>query len=116
MSNPGSTSVMLFSRGLRLSWQSLLMGFFLASPAVASEEPVRPSILIRGSGLEPNVSIELRFPADIIPLDEVGRREPNRLLTITPAWEGELHWRSPRLARFVPGAPPEFQTPYQLRI
>ena len=101
----------LISRGwllpLLAAWSPLLC---------AQETEPQPSITLRGRGLQPESRIELRFPADMISLDEVGKTEPNRWMSITPPWKSEVRWDSTRRAHFLPGEAPALETVYQMRI
>lgn len=104
-----------FTRLVFPGW--LLLTMAALGPVLCAQEPdLRPSITLRGNGLQPGSQIELRFPADMIPFAEVGTTEANQRMSITPPWKGELRWDSTRLARFIPDETPALETVYQMRI
>ena len=66
--------------------------------------------------LTPKSTFQVIFDQAIITDEEVGKTEPNNLITITPHIPGNIHWKAGNIAQFVPSAPLAISTTYTFQL
>src|SRR6478736_9442080 len=81
------------------------------SPATAA-----PRLHLNTTDIQPETEIDLILDKPVISNDQVGKTTPNNLLTSDPKLEGDLVWKAPNIARFVPKDAPRIGTSYSFSI
>ena len=93
---------------------SLALIFCLATTTFAEERAVQ--LLLPSRLLEPTSTFELRFPAEMVPADQIGKAAPVSPLVFAPAVEGQFIWLSTRSGTFAPKGILPLGTKYQISL
>lgn len=75
-----------------------------------------PRLHLNTTDIQPQSEIDLILDKPVISNNQVGKTVPNKLLTAKPALDGELIWKGPAIARFVPREIPKIGTTYTFSI
>ena len=94
-----------------MTMKSILIFFALVASLVAA-----PRLVPSDLPLRPTSTLELIFDEAMVPQATVGQKLENDLVTIEPAWEMDIIWRSRNLARLVPKAAPGIGASYQFTL
>lgn len=81
-----------------------------------SEESESVQLVLGGSGLEPDSTVELRFDEEMASADDIGRSSTNSPLVITPPVAGSFTWLSTRSGTFTPSEPFRMDTRYDFSL
>ena len=100
------------SKMLRSFWFALI--FSVVTSAVAEERTVQ--LLLPSRRLEATSTFELRFAAEMVPADQVGKPAPVSPLVFAPPMEGQFVWLSTRSGTFAPKGILPLGTKYQISL
>ena len=79
------------------------------------EEPAA-QLLLPSRKLEPKSTFEIRFAAEMVPADQVGKAAAVSPLVLQPPLEGRFVWLSTRSGSFAPANPLPLATKYQITL
>lgn len=85
----------------------------LALPLVAA---AAPRLIVSTPDITPESEIQFVFDHPVMPTAELGKPVPNRLVAITPAWDGQLLWKAQNVAVFQPGGLPAMGASYRFAV
>lgn len=75
-----------------------------------------PRLFVSTSSLTPESGIELILDRAVVPDETVGKKTANDWLVVEPAWPGQLEWKAPNVARFLPDRSPALGTRYKFSL
>src|SRR5881227_3186487 len=85
----------------------------LLTVALADDPPVQ---LLSTTPLAPTTTLEVRFNADMVAADQIGKPVEPLPLVLTPAVAGTFQWVSARSGMFKPGEPYPLGTTIQVTL
>lgn len=81
-----------------------------------SEQSESVQLVLGGSSLEADSTVELRFDEEMASPDDIGRPSTNSPLVITPPMAGSFTWLSTRSGAFTPSEPFRMDTRYEFSL
>src|SRR3954452_1466607 len=97
---------------MRSFWFALV--FSLAVATFAEDRAVQ--LLLPSRQLDPTSTFELRFGAEMVPPDQIGKAAAVSPLVFTPAIDGQFIWLSTRSGTFAPKGILPIGTKYQITL
>lgn len=92
----------------------LAICLFFAASAIAQEAPVQ--LLLPSRILEPKSTFEVRFAAEMVPADQIGKPAPLSPLLFQPDVPGQFVWLSTRSGTFAPDGVLPLGTKFQISL
>ena len=96
--------------------KSLTFAITLTSLSLSIVSQAAPNIRTSTSNIRPETTIDIVFDKAVIGKDKIDLAEPNKILSIKPAWKGNVKWTGTNTATFYPSQAPKMGTKYTFSI
>ena len=93
-----------------------LITLALILPALVSSLHAATTLKISNTKLTPESKYEIIFDRAVISDEQINQVVDNKIMKITPALAGKIHWKSSNVAQFIPSVAPTMGTVYTFNL